>query len=141
VHAPQIDIGRERALGEHGQQVLRTRFQHRPVANQVERFFPHGGLPTVPGAAVLGTPGGVHDVLPGALEEGRIAGHQIGARDLQIHLGLTVGFVPRMEKAAGFVATAGAEAFLFAGVVVLDVVNARPAEESVLLLHTLPYQA
>jgi len=33
------------------------------------------------------------------------------------------------------------QAFLFAREVVLDVINARPSEESVSLLHTLLFQA
>jgi len=42
-----------------------------------------------------------------------------------------------VEQALGFIANTGSEALLFSSVVVLDVVNTRSAEESILRLHTL----
>src|SRR5258708_1004892 len=40
-----------------------------------------------------------HDLLPGAGEKGGIGGHEIGAGDLEIQMGLVLGFIHGMSQA------------------------------------------
>ena len=79
----------------------------------------------------------VHDELPVARGDLRVAGGEIGAGDLQIHGRLLDGLAFGMEQPDGGGPVTGAEAFLFAGHVVVDVVASAvfPAIESVSLSH------
>ena len=79
----------------------------------------------------------VHDELPVAGGNLRIAGGEIGAGDLQVHGRLLRGLILGMEQPDGDGAVTGAEAFLFAGHVVVEVVASAvfPAIESVSLFH------
>jgi hypothetical protein len=67
----------------------------------------------------------------------RIAGGEIGTGDLQVHGGLLDSLASGMEEPDGNGAVTRAEAFLFAGHVVVDVVASAvfPAIESVSLSH------
>jgi hypothetical protein len=51
-----------------------------------------------------------------------IARRQIRAGDLQVHGGLLLGFLARVEQSNGGGAVVGAKAFLFAGRVIVNVV-------------------
>ena len=137
VDASQIYIRRNFSSFEHAQKMFRARFQNWQVPDQIERLVLDGGLPTVLGLACFEFDHLVHDELPVAGGNLRVAGSKIGAGDLQVHGRLLDGLAFGMEQPDGGSPVTGAEAFLFAGYVVMDVVASAvfAAIESVSLSH------
>ena len=107
------------------------------MPNEVERLVLDGGLPAVLGFARFEFGHFVHDELPVAGGNLRITGGEIGAGDLQVTAGCWTASLLGMEQPDGGGPVTGAEAFLFAGHVVVDVVASAvfPAIESVSLSH------
>ena len=80
----------------------------------------------------------VHDVLPRPGGSGRVARLPIDARQMQAKSGGVFIFVFGCDETKGFILVAGLEGFLFAGGVVLVVVNTPRAEEhAVALFHVI----
>ena len=73
VDAPQIDIGGNFSGFEHSQEMFRARFQNRQMPNQVERLVLDGGLPAVLSFTFFEFDHFVHDELPVAGGNLRIA--------------------------------------------------------------------
>jgi len=136
--APQINIGRNFSGFEHAQKVFRPRFQNRQVPNQVKRLVLDGGLPAVLHLTFFEFDHLVHDELPVARGNLRVAGGQIGPGDLQVHGGLLLRFVARMEESNRRGAVGGMQAVLLAGHVIVNVVASAffAAVEPVSLSHS-----
>ena len=83
----------------------------------------------------------VHDELPVACGDLRVARGQIGAGNLQVYGRLLLGFLARVEQSNCSGAFVGAEAFLFAGRVIVNVVATAVFSfiESVSLSHNCVY--
>ncbi len=81
-----------------------------------------GGLPALLSLVLFELHQFVHDELPVARGNLRVACGQIRAGDLQVHSRLFNRFVFGMEKPQGCCAVVGAKAFLFAGHVIVNVV-------------------
>jgi hypothetical protein len=137
VDAPQIYIGRNFSGFEHAQKVFRPRFQNRQVTNQVKRLVLDGGLPAVLRLAFFEFDHFLHDELPVAGGNLRVAGGEIGAGDLQVHGGLLLRFAARMEQPQRRGAVGGVQAVLLAGHVIVNVVASAffAAVEPVSLSH------
>ena len=107
------------------------------MPDDIERLVLDGGLPAVLGLIRFEFDHFVHDELPVAGGNLRIAGREISAGDLQIYGWLFNRLVFAVEKPDGRGTVTRAEAFLFAGYVVVDVVASAvfPAIESVSLSH------
>jgi len=80
------------------------------MPDDIERLVLDGGLPAVLGLAFLEFDHLVHDELPVAGGNLRVAGGEIGAGDLQVHGGLLLRFVARMEQAQRRGAVGGVQA-------------------------------
>ncbi len=122
VDAPQINIGRNFSGFEHAQEMFGPGFQKRQMPDAVEGFVPDGGLPAMLCLVFFELHQFVHDELPVAGGDLWIARRQIRAGDLQVHGGLLLGFLARVEQSNGGGAVVGAKAFLFAGRVIVNVV-------------------
>ena len=72
--------------------MFRPRFQKRQMPDAVKRLVLDGGLPAVLGLAFFELDHFVHDELPVAGGNLRVAGRQIGAGDLQVHGRLLLRF-------------------------------------------------
>ena len=104
----------------------------------VERLVFDGGLPAVLGLAFFELDHFVHDELPVAGGNLRVAGGQIGAGDLQVHGGLLLRFACANGTTAAAVArSVVCKAVLLAGHVIVNVVASAvfAAVESVSLSH------
>ena len=116
-------------------------FQNRQVANQIKRLVLDGTLPTNAGGSAFGFGQFFHRHLPGPLGHHRIGRGQIGARQPEIQMRLPVRLGFGGEQRGGFSALAGVQAFLFAGFIVMDVINpAIAAVETESLLHIFTKQ-
>jgi hypothetical protein len=117
------------------------RFQNWQVANQIKRLVPDGALPADEGWSAFGFAQFVHRHLPGPLGHHRIGCGQIGPRQPQIQMRLPVRLGFGGEQRGRFHAVAGLQTFLFAGFIVMDVINAAiAAVETESLLHII-YEA
>src|SRR6266511_1339686 len=108
---------------------------------RIERVLLERTHVTFARAPLLGLDHFVHDDLPGARHDVWIAGGQIGAGDLQIDGWLTVGLVLGVQQAQGFDAVGGAQTFLLARHIVVEVETtaARATIQSVSLLHNCSF--
>ena len=88
----------------------------------VKRFVLDGGLPAVLGLVFFELHHFVHDELPVAGGDLRVAGRQIGAGNLQVHGGLLVRFLPRVEQPNGGGTVVRVQAVLLACHVVVNVI-------------------
>jgi hypothetical protein len=113
-------------------------FQHDHVADGIERLVFDGGQPAVAGFAGLELGDFVHDVLPCPGGSGRVARLPIDARQMAAECRGFLVFVLGRDEPKGFVLVAGLEGFLFAGGVVLVVINTPRAKEyAVSLFHVI----
>ena len=121
--------------------MFRARFKKRLMSDAVKGLVFDGGLPAVLGLVFFQLHQFVHDELPVARGNLRIACGKICAGDLQVHGGLLVRFLAGMEKPQGCCAVVGAKAFLFAGHVIVNVVATAGFSfiESVSLSHNCVY--
>ena len=102
----------------------------------VERLFLHGPRPTLFRDSCLSLSCFVHHVLPCARGKGHIAGHKVGAGDLEIERRLLVGFVLCKEQAQCCSFLFGSQALLaFAEAVFNEVYAALAAEETIPMRH------
>lgn len=77
-----------------------------------------------------------HDLLPGSRPEFRVSPVQIHPRQGQVHVRLTLRFIPRLEQPLRLVFVVSLETRLRAGKIVLEVENAPgPTHQTILLLH------
>src|SRR6266540_6633370 len=92
-------------------------------------------------ASLLGLDQLVHDDFPSPRHDVWIAGGQVRPGDLQIDRRLTICFVLGVQKAQGFDAVGGAQTFLLACDIVVEVETtaARAAIQSVSLLHNCSF--
>jgi len=92
-------------------------------------------------ASLFGFDHFVHDDLPGPGHDVGITGGKIGAGDLQVDRGLTVGLILGVQQAQGFDAVGGAQTFLLARHTVVDVETtaARAAIQSESQLHNCSF--
>ena len=111
------------------------------MPDAVKGFVFDGGLPAVLGLVFFELHQFVHDELPVAGGNLRVAGGQIGAGDLQVHGGLLFRFLARVEQSRCGGAVVGAETFLLARHVVVNVVASAFFSfiESVSLSHNCVY--
>jgi hypothetical protein len=107
------------------------------MPDDIERLVFGGIAPAVLGLTFLQFDDFVHDELPVAGGDLRIAGDEIGAGDLEVHGGLLFGFVTRMEQPQRDGAVGGVQAILLAGHVIVNVVAAAlvAAVETVSFFH------
>ena len=107
------------------------------MPNQVERLVFDGRLPAVLGLVFFELHQFVHDELPVARGDLLVAGGEIGAGDLQVHGGLLLGFLTRVEQPDCGGAVGRMQAVLLAGHFVVNVVATAffPFIESVSLFH------
>jgi len=96
------------------------------MPDAVKGFVFDGGQPAMLGLVFFQLHQFVHDKLPVAGGDLRVARRQIRAGDLQVHGGLLSGFLPRVEQSHCGGSVIGAQAFLFAGHVVVNVVEGVP---------------
>ena len=122
VDAPQINIARNFSYFEHAQEMFRPGFQNRQMADGVEGFVLDGCLPAALRLTFFEFYHFLHDELPVAGGNLRIAGGDIGAGDLQIHGGLFGRLAFGVEQSNCSGAVIRAEAFLFARHVIVNVV-------------------
>ncbi len=138
VESAQKGVGRDRALLQHPQEVFRSRFENRKLAQKVERLVLHRDLPTVLVGAVLELYQFIHYRLPRACGGGGITRLPIHAGQLATESRSVLGFILRGDKPMGFVFVAGLEGLLLAGDEVFAVIGAPGAEEyAVALFHVL----
>ena len=111
------------------------------MPDAVKGFVLDGGLPAVLGLVFFELHQFVHDELPVAGGNLRIAGGQIGAGNLQVHGGLLFRFLARVEQSRCGGPVIGAETFLLARHVVVNVVATAVFSfiESVSLSHNCFY--
>ncbi len=111
--------------------------QKRQMPDAVERFVLDGRLPAVLGLVFFELHHLVHDKLPVAGGNLRVARGQIRAGDLQVHGGLLLRFAARMEQPQRRGAVSGVQAVLLARHVVVNVIPAAFFSfiESVSLSH------
>ena len=107
----------------------------------VKGFVFDGGLPAVLGLVFFQLHHFVHDKLPVAGGNLRVAGRQIGAGNLQVHGGLLFRFLPRVEQANGGGTVVRVQAVLLARHVVVNVIPTAVFSfiESVSLSHNCVY--
>ena len=78
------------------------------------------------------------NVLPGTPGDHRVGGGQVGARELEIQMRLTMRLEPGTEKLGRFAPVAGSKACLFAGLRVVNVIDASIATiKTESMLHRL----
>ena len=111
VEPAQDVVGRDRARLQRLQEVFRPRLQDRQGAERIERVFLQRTY--IPFACallhpLLGFDQFVHDGLPGPRHDVGIAGGKIGAGDLQVDRGLTVGLILGVQQAHCFDPVCGA---------------------------------
>ena len=137
VNAPQINIGGNFPGFQHAQEMFGARFQKRQMPNQVERLVFDGRLPAVLGLVFFELHQFVHDELPVSRGNLFVTGSEIRAGDLQVHGGLLLGFLTRVEQPKRRRAVGGVQAVLLLCHVVVNVVAAAffPFIESVSLFH------
>ena len=111
------------------------------MPDAVKGFVFDGGLPTVLGLIFFQFHQFVHDELPVAGGNLRITRRQIRAGDLQVHSGLLLGLLARVEQANCGGAVVGAEALLLSGQVIVNVVTTAVISfiESVSFSHNCVY--
>ena len=102
--------------------MLWSRFQKWLMPDAVEGFVFDGGLPAMLGLVFFQLHQFIHDELPSANGNLRVAGGEIGAGDLQIHGGLLVRFAARMKQPQRRGAVGCVQAVLLAGHVIVNVV-------------------
>jgi hypothetical protein len=93
------------------------------MPDTVERLVLDGRLPAVLGLVFFQLHQFVHDELPVAGGNLRVARRQIRAGDLQVHGGLLFGFLPRVEQANGRGTVARMQAVLLARHLVVNVIT------------------
>ena len=114
VQPPEIVcLGNLRSFQNH-QKILGTGFHERLASESLIRFGLHG-------PSAMGLRGClamrlqlVHHRLPRARAHGRIAGGQVGARDLDVQPGLPERFIPGVEDGESLGLVLGLQAGLFA---------------------------
>jgi hypothetical protein len=113
-------------------------FQHYEVANGVEGLVLDGNQPAAVRVARLELGDFIHDVLPSPLGGFGVACPPIDTGQMDAERGGFFVFVLGGDEAIGFVLVAGLEGFLFAGGVVLIIVNSPRAKEyAVSLFHVI----
>ena len=140
VDAAQINIGRDRAGLHRGEKKFRRGFNQLVVAEQVESFVADGGLPAKQGLAGFDGDDLLHDVLPGAGGQRRVAMLQIDLGDLQVHGGLAVGVVSALHELPGFIFAGSLKAGAFAGLGVHAVEHSSacaPANQAITCFHNV----
>jgi len=116
-----MDIRADRARLEAGKQLLRLSLDNDAIANPVQCGLLCGPAPAILGRAALGLDNRIKGALPGPSGDAGISAGQVCLGDLKIQLWLAHGFVARVEQRRGLSAVAGAEAFLFAGLGIVDI--------------------
>ena len=136
VKAAEENISTDRAGLQHADQMLRPRVDENEAADFIKRPLPHGAGPAKSGVVLFHLSHFVHDVLPGAGTERRIAVLKINAGESQIHRRLFTGFIERHEESLRFVTILRVEALEFAVGVIEGVVNAlAPKEQTITSFH------
>ena len=115
LHPAQKDVGANRSVFQSAQEVFRAGFQDWKTAYRIECLVAHGSLPANQGRPLFQSGRLVHDVLPGAGGDLRVAGCEIGAGDLQVDGGLSLRLVLGVKQSPGLGPVAGVEAGLLAG--------------------------
>src|SRR5436190_2259101 len=101
--------------------MLRTCLQDTQRSKDMQCFLVDGLLPALASIALFGLHDGLHDGLPSACADGRIAGDQVGTGHLNADARLMLCFIASMKKAHGLGAVACAQTLLLTGQAVLDV--------------------
>ena len=138
VKPPEIIVGRNFAVFEHPQKMLRACLDQLPVTNRIEGFVHDRAFRAGPIAAGLDFDKLDHDLLPGAFDKAFIRGRQIGLGDLQVEGGLLPGLVFSVHKPRCGRAVAGMQTLLFARQIIVKVIPSAflAAVESELLSHS-----
>ena len=122
MNATQVNVCRDLARFEHAQKMFGTGLQYRQVANNVHLLVLDGHQPAPLSFPALELHHLVHDILPGARADLRVGGGEIGAGDLQVHCGLLLGFVARVNQPKRRGAVGRVQAVLLARRVIVNVV-------------------
>ena len=136
----KVDVGRNRPSLQNAEQMFCLRFDQRTRANRIQGMIFDCALPAFLRWTKFGFDDFIHRVLPGSLDNQRVARHQISAGDLEIDRRLFVGFVSSVEETVrnGFVACF--QAFLFSvDPVFNEEDSATFAEQSVTQFHLYPH--
>jgi len=126
LQAAKILVGGDGAGIEHGEEMLRARFQDHPVANVIKGFLPQRDFPARFVGARFGVQNFVEDGLPGARGCERIARHPIRLGNSRLIAGWSsASFLAFRIRAA--MSLSLAETFLSFGEAAFDEVNAAGA--------------
>ena len=111
------------------------------IADQVKRLFFDGPAPTLAPFPLFVFHQFLHRGLPGTGCRQRIGCCQVGSRQPEIQMSLTIGLRFRAEQLPGFSPVAGLQTLLLAGFIIMDVINAAMAAvETESLLHVFMKQ-
>lgn len=133
----QMNIGGDRPLPQHVQEMLGAGFEKAPVTEQGERLVLEGPVPADARGVLLGQHDFVHHRLPGALADFRVARRQVRPGDLKVQDGLLAGFVSGVEQAERGGLVLRAKGCLLAGFTVVAPKIIPAAKHAESRFHTL----
>ena len=136
----QKDVGADRAGAEHGQEIVGQRGDDDVLAEEVEGGVLDGRFPAVQGRPLFVQDHVGHDVAPGAGDQARVDGGQVGHADLAVDVRVLQRLVLVLDESLGLLAVSGAQAGPLAGLGV-DAVKTAAAvaalDDSITLFHIL----
>src|SRR5437773_5405711 len=113
VQLAQMHIRRNRSNPQRIQKVFALRFDQSNWKNPHQRSILGGTFPTLVRRTVLGLNDGIQDVLPRALSDHGIAGHQIRPGNLQVDGWILERLISGAQNSNCFDSVSGSEALLF----------------------------
>ena len=108
-------VGGRARIREHCPQPIQSGLDNPPLPQGIEHRTPHGALPAQAARRFALGAGLVHDGLPGAYDQRRIVGGEVGFAQAESEQRFVGGFVAGRANTFRVLAVFGLEAFLFPG--------------------------